>query len=255
MHMDVLCSEGYEACGGGTSMLGSFEPGGKCWVTFSTWPKYWLGYRRIPPVEEFIQTKEFRQLLKLCYIVIVYSNEGRFFVVFFLFNVIGICIFEDIPQVIGSWRILGTVDITRDPCTSTIPHDSLPKVQVTRDRLYFHTQESSATVIQSSVHCEHMEKYRLLYSPSVCQRFRTLVRTEFIYMSINSSKNESRKLWELLFRLCLQPASLKPSFSEPLKTIRRCTVACLQSPGVLENQHKELQVLFKDNSLWGTRGP
>jgi len=28
MHMDVLCSEGYEVWGGGTSMLGSCEPGG-----------------------------------------------------------------------------------------------------------------------------------------------------------------------------------------------------------------------------------
>jgi len=28
MHMDVLCSEGYEVWGDGTSMLGSCEPGG-----------------------------------------------------------------------------------------------------------------------------------------------------------------------------------------------------------------------------------
>ncbi len=28
MHMDVLYSEGYEVWGGGTSMLGSCEPGG-----------------------------------------------------------------------------------------------------------------------------------------------------------------------------------------------------------------------------------
>ena len=65
-------------------------------------------------------------------------------------------VFLKIYQVIDSCRILGTVDVTRDPCTSTIPHDNLPKVQVTRDRLYSHTQEdSSATVIHSSVHCDH----------------------------------------------------------------------------------------------------
>jgi hypothetical protein len=61
MHMDVLCSEGYEAWGGGTSMLGSCEPGGvlshvqhltKILVGLSGW---------IPPVKIY-SNKEFSQL-------------------------------------------------------------------------------------------------------------------------------------------------------------------------------------------------
>ncbi len=71
MYMDVLCSEGYETRGGGTSMLGSCESGGVLsHVQHLT--KILVGLSQDTPVKIY-SNKEFSQLQKVFYETNKYS--------------------------------------------------------------------------------------------------------------------------------------------------------------------------------------